>query len=78
VYNTVTKDEGKPEEHYLTHYFEEYTQPKMTLESTVKENPEHDFLTHYSFSSLEDKEFRVVSESKDVKMCRTLIRMKED
>ena len=77
VYNVYTQNEGKPEEHYLTNYFREYTAPKVLLETELFEDAEHDFISHYAFSSMEGKEFMVQSITKDVKNASDTLLLKE-
>ena len=67
VYNTITKNTGKPEEHYLTNAYTEYSTPKMILETEFFTDQEHDWLTHYKFDTLPGREFMIQSITSDVK-----------
>ena len=77
VYNVYTQNEGKPEEHYLTNYFREYTAPKVLIETELFEDAEHDFISHYAFTNMEGKEFMVQSITKDVKNASDTLLLKE-
>ena len=78
VVNVLNNNVGKPEEHYLTNYFNEYTQPKVKVDTTVFEDLGHDWLTHYKIPSLDrNKEFFVHNITKNVKDCTDTITVKE-
>jgi hypothetical protein len=77
VVNVLNNNVGKPEEHYLNNYYEEYTSPKMTIETTQFQDLGHDWITHYKFSTLTGKEFMVKNITNNVKDCTNTIQMKE-
>ena len=77
VYNVYTQNEGKPEEHYLTNYFREYTAPKVLIETELFEDAQHDFISHYAFRNMQGKEFMVQSITKDVKNATDTLLLKE-
>lgn len=45
IYNAITNENAKPEEHYVNAYYNEYYQPKLLLEADVKDE-------HAEFNSL--------------------------
>ena len=77
VYNTITGDSGKPEEHYLTHYWNEYNKPKILFTTEFKDTPLRSWTSHYKFNQFHDKNFFVQSESYNVKYCKKELTLKE-
>lgn len=78
VYNTVLSESGKPEEHYLDHYFKEYSQPRITFDLTIHDAPHRNWTTHFELpTQFPDKEFFIQSENYDVKLCRKRLTVKE-
>lgn len=77
VYNTITKNTGKAEDQFLTNMWKEYSTPKMILETEFFTDQEFDWLTHYKFATLPNREFIVQSISSDVKNVSEKLVLKE-
>jgi hypothetical protein len=67
VYNTVTENTGKPENHYLTNHYKECSSAKLIVDTEFLHDREYDWLSHYQFDTLPDKEFMVQSITYNVK-----------
>lgn len=75
LYNTITKEVAKAEEHYISQYYEEYSVPRICMETTLKSNVvEWRYL--YSSSPLK-KEFYPIKIVENVKAATSTITMKE-
>lgn len=77
VVNVISGDVGKPEEHYLTNYYREYSKPRIILESTMFEDREYNWLTHYQFPEFGSREFMVQSITHHLKNATVTLTLKE-
>lgn len=77
VYNTVTENQGKPEDHYLTNHYKECSSAKLIVDTEFLRDREYDWLSHYQFDTLPDKEFMVQSITYNVKNSIEELKLKE-
>ena len=76
LYNKATLLQGKAEELYIKDYYEEYSTPKLIVESTLDSNSTG-YWNHYRFSYFQDKEFYVVGTTKNLKNEKTKYTLKQ-
>lgn len=52
IYNTVTNESAKAEEHYINAYYNEYSIPKLIFETSIFDNDNFDFRNIYIIKAL--------------------------
>lgn len=67
VYNTLTKETGKPEEHYINNYYLATNVPKMIVDSTAYDRVGDNLFTHFRFTQFTDKDFYISGFERNVK-----------
>ena len=76
IYNSLTGDEGKAEEHYISQYWTEYKDAKLLVNTTLKDKG-YNWLSIFEFNQFPDKKFFVQSYIQDVKLSKTTYTLKE-
>lgn len=74
IYNAITGETGKPEEHYVDQYFRIYSTPKVTMETTLHDN-DVNFEYQYESTGI-DKESYVLAISRNLKMNTATVKLK--
>jgi len=74
LYNALTDETAKPEEHYINQYYTEYSEPKIIMTSTLHMTPT---LTDKFHSNILNKDFIPLSNEFNVKNNTTTIQMKQ-
>ena len=52
IYNSVTNESAKAEEHYINSYYNEYSQPKLIYEVSLLDSDDFDFRNIYKIKAL--------------------------
>lgn len=78
VKNVVLNETAKPEEHYLSHYYDEYCSPKLILQTTIRTSVDAAWLKHWSQSTLENKLFMCQGYSYNAKRDTFTMTLKEE
>lgn len=76
LYNRATNLEAKAEELYIKDYYEEYSTPKLIVESTLDSNSTG-YWNHYRFSYFQNKEFYVMGTTVNIKNETTKYKLKQ-
>ena len=71
----ITKEQAKAEEHYISQYYNEYSVPRIVMETTLKNNVVEWRYLYYS-SPLK-KEFYPIKIVQNIKASTSTITMKE-
>lgn len=66
LFSSLEKQTAKPEEHYINDYYNEYSKPKLIIETSLNIN-KTSYWQQYKFNYFKDKVFFVVGTSKDLK-----------
>lgn len=66
LFSSLEKQTAKPEEHYINDYYNEYSKPKLIIETSLNLN-KTSYWQQYKFNYFKDKVFFVVGTSKDLK-----------
>lgn len=74
IYNAITGETGKPEEHYVDQYFRIFSTPKVTMETTLHDN-DVNFEYQYESTGI-DKESYVLAISRNLKMNTATVKLK--
>lgn len=75
IFNCITHETAKPEEHYIDQYWREFKETKLTMSSTVHNTGAIDF-SHY-YSKLLDKNFYIFNKTYNVVDNTFLVNLKE-
>ena len=78
VYNKYTQNTAKPEEHYVSDYYDEYCTPQMLINSTVRTSAQNIWTYHWTINSLPGKVFMTQGYSFDVKRDAYTLTLKEE
>ena len=76
IYNALTSETAKPEEHYVDQYYRIFSEPKTTIETTLKAGSVH-FEYLYEMTGLEGFNY-VLCISNDVKMNTAKVKLKNN
>lgn len=76
IYNSITGETAKAEEHYADQYYKEYSTPKILMSATMHNNDSISFNNTYK-SSVLNKDFFIQSMNYDVRMNNKEITFKE-
>lgn len=66
LFSSLEKQTAKPEEHYINDYYNEYSNPKLIIETSLNIN-KTSYWQQYKFNYFKDKVFFVLGTSKDLK-----------
>lgn len=77
LYNAVTQEVAKPEEHYVDQYFRIFSKPRVVMQTTLKDNfGLNAFEILYTATGIE-KDSYVLGISQDLKMNTATVKLKE-
>lgn len=78
IYNDLTKETAKPEEHYVSHYYKLYSKPKIMLETEIWSNYNYDIdrASTYSYKSL-NRNFFPIGETRDLVNDKVMLKLRE-
>lgn len=76
IWESYTNEEAKPEELYINSMYNEYSKPKIILETTLDTN-KTDYFGRYTFSYFPNKEFITLSSEKNLKYDTNTLTIKE-
>ncbi len=76
LYNKVTTLNCKAEEMYIKDYYDEFSTPKLIVDTTLDGNATS-YWNHYKFSYFSDKEFYVISTIRNLKYDTTKYKLKQ-
>lgn len=77
VWNSFTGDSGKPEEHYISDYWREYSEPKALVDCEVPARKGWDWTTHFRLTGMGGRDFYVRSAGWDVRREKKILTLKE-
>lgn len=77
VYNTITQEAGKPEEHYINNYYLASSAPKVLIETTAWEKEYDNLYTHFQFNQFIDKDFYIAGFEMDLKKDKIKYNLRE-
>lgn len=78
LYNAVTQEVAKPEEHYVDQYFRIFSKPRVVMQTTLKDNfGLNAFESLYTATGIE-KDSYVLGISQDLKMNTATVKLKEN
>lgn len=75
IYNNVTDESAKPEEHYINQYYNEFSTPKINMETTLH-NENLTWFDHFHSNPL-NRDFFVMKSTENVKQATSTILLKE-
>ena len=77
LYNAITGETAKPEEHYVDQYFRIFSTPRVVTETTLQDDTtDIDFSYNYYMEGT-DRVSYVLGISQDLKLCKSTVKMKE-
>lgn len=76
LYNALTQEVAKPEEHFVDQYFRIFSKPRVVMQTTLKINTGISFENLYTATGI-DKESYVLGISQDLKMNTATVKLKE-
>ena len=76
IYNAITQETAKPEEHYVHQYYNIFSTPKTTIETTLHEGSVY-FEYIYQMTGI-DGVNHVLSISRDLKMNTAKVKLKNN
>lgn len=76
IYNSITKETAKAEEHYVDYYYREYSKPRMIMETTLHNKNEIKW-NDLIFSKQMNKKFFIMNVDYDVKKNNKTLKLKE-
>ena len=77
VVNNVTSETEKPEKHYVDAYYREFCEPRLIVETALKDSNSFDRFNKYQFPYFEGKKFFVVKAERDLKNESIALTLKE-
>ena len=76
IYNDITKETAKAEEHYVNQYYNEYSSPKIIMETTLHDGEDISFGNLYHSSGI-NKDFYIQGIKQNIKYNTATITIKE-
>lgn len=76
IYNATTNETAKPEEHYIDQYYNEYSKPKLIMETDLHDTNDIS-IQNIFHSNVLKRNFFIQSINKDLKEASTHIKLKE-
>lgn len=76
IYNAITNETDKPEKHYINEYYNEFSQPKLIIETTLHDN-NVSFTNTYNWAQFANKDFYVFSINRDIRFNKATLKLKE-
>ena len=77
VVNNVTNETDHPEKHYVDAYYREFCEPRLIVNTALKDNNLFDRFNKYKFPYFEGKTFFVVKTERDIKNESITLTLKE-
>lgn len=77
ITNMTTNEEDKPEKLYVDYYFREYSEPKIILETDVKDDVDFTFFNRYNFNYFNNKDFAPMGIDYNLRYNSVKLKLKE-